>query len=405
MSDLLIFRGRKKFLFLLFSLIAVIILAIAVHLITTANTLGIDFATFWLAAKSALFQGKSPYSQEVTNEAQLFIYHRLANPGEDQVAFAYPFQAVFLIAPFAWMDFTWAQAFWMSLMIVALLAALLLFNSQCSPLFKLSFFFFYPVIFGVVLGNFAIFFTAVILFFFSQIYLSRSPSPVTQIICAALLSFSAVKPQFSWAYLLLAGLIAIKFHYRLFLIVLLSFSTLQYIVAFFWRPSWFVEWLQALKAYSTYNKSDPTLLLYLQKFLPPNWVFPLAGILLTIFLFFLIYLVILWWKNKSPITLLPAWLGFLTYLIHPHGISYEQLTFLIPFFLWIVAGPSSKTIKFIWFSSIFLSWGLYLLSSNNLIPDAANQYPFLFYSLWLAWFTVSGLKWRKLEITAPNPIN
>jgi hypothetical protein len=83
---------------------SVFLLAVAIHMITANNTLGSDFATFWIGSKSAVYEGLSPYSQEVIRFSQLFIYHRLAYPTEDQVAFAYPLQAVFIIAPFSWMD-------------------------------------------------------------------------------------------------------------------------------------------------------------------------------------------------------------------------------------------------------------------------------------------------------------
>ena len=135
------FLNRNIIFASLLYLISIFLLAVAIHFITANNTLGSDFATFWIGSKSAVYEGKSPYSQEVIRFSQLFIYHRLAFPTEDQVAFSYPLQAVLVIAPFSWMDIAWAQAFWMSFTIITLLTALYIFVSLGKRVYSLFIFF------------------------------------------------------------------------------------------------------------------------------------------------------------------------------------------------------------------------------------------------------------------------
>ena len=122
-------------------------------------------------------------------------------------------------------------------------------------------------------------------------------------------------------------------------------------------------------------------------------VFPIAAIIFLFGLLILAWIILAWWNKRISPALLPAWIGFLTYLIHPHGLSYEQLTFFIPFLLWAVLQPASLRLTIAWFASILLSWVFYFLTFFKVIPVAVNEYPFLFYILWLAWF--AALEWRQ----------
>jgi hypothetical protein len=373
-------------------IITVFLLAFAIHFITANNTLGSDFATFWIGSKSAVYEGKSPYSAEVIRDSQLFIYHRLADPNEDQVAFAYPLQAVFVIAPFSWLDIAWAQAFWMSLTIITLLTALYIFMPWAKGYIRFTFFFFYPVIFGIILGNFAILFTSFILLFLYLIYIRKSPSKAIQITCAILLSIIIIKPQFAWGFFLLGFLVSLKNRYWTFLITLFISTISQFILTFIWRPGWPAEWIQILKLYAVYNKVKPTIFIHLERMLPNNLVYPAAGLIILFGITALLWIIFSWWKGNVSPALLPAWIGFLTYLIHPHGLSYEQLTFFIPFLLWACLQPMTHRLIAGWIISIIFSWVVYFITAFNIIPVAVNEYPFLFYILWLAWFAAK--EWR-----------
>lgn len=387
------FLNRNIIFASLLYLISIFLLAVAIHFITANNTLGSDFATFWIGSKSAVYEGKSPYSQEVIRFSQLFIYHRLAFPTEDQVAFSYPLQAVLVIAPFSWMDIAWAQAFWMSFTIITLLTALYIFVPWAKGYIRYSFFLFYPVIFGIILGNFSILFTSCIILFLYLIYLKKSPNQSTQVICALLLSIIIIKPQFAWGFFLLGFLVSLRNRYWTFLGTLIISTTSQFILTILWRPTWPAEWIEIVKFYVIYNHVQPTLFIHLERYLSTSMVFPIAAIIFLFGLLILAWIILAWWNKRISPALLPAWIGFLTYLIHPHGLSYEQLTFFIPFLLWAVLQPASLRLTIAWFASILLSWVFYFLTFFKVIPVAVNEYPFLFYILWLAWF--AALEWRQ----------
>jgi len=388
--------NQKYIIASLLFLISVFLLAVAIHFITANNTLGSDFATFWIGSKSAVYEGKSPYSPEVIRDSQLFIYHRLALSSEDQVAFAYPLQAVWVIAPFSWMDIAWAQAFWMSFTIITLLTALYMFVPTAKGYIRYSFFFFYPVIFGIILGNFAILFTSFILLFLYMIYLKKSPGKWSQVFCAILLSIIIIKPQFAWGFFLLGFLVSLRNHYWTFLTTLIVSTASQFILTILWKPTWPFEWFEILKFYAIYNHTNPTIFVHLERFLPANLVLPVGIVIFLLGLSGLAWIIFAWWKGRVSQALLPAWVGFLTYLIHPHGLSYEQLTFFIPFLLWAVLQPASRRMTFAWVMSILLSWIFYFLTFFNIIHAAVNEYPFLFYILWLAGF--AALQWHKYDI-------
>jgi hypothetical protein len=283
-----------------------------------------------------------------------------------------------------------------------LLTALYGFVPSSKGYIRYSFFLFYPVIFGIILGNFAILFTSFILLFLYLIYMRKSPGKFTQVICAILLSIIIIKPQFAWGFFLLGFLVSIRKRYWIFLVSLIVSTASQFILTILWKPTWPVEWIEILKFYTIYNHVKPTLLIHLERLLPANLVLPIAVIILIFGFLGLAWIILAWWKDRVSPALLPAWVGFLTYLIHPHGLSYEQLTFFIPFLLWAVIQPQTTRLTIFWFVSILLSWVFYFLTFFNIIHPAVNEYPFLFYILWLAWF--AAIQWRQYRKNYPDLI-
>lgn len=391
---------------LIFVLICFVIgLAVAIHTITANNTLGSDFATFWIGARSALLDGKSPYSSEVTRISQLFIYHRLALPQEDQVSFAYPLPAVFILAPVAWMELAWAQAFWMSLNIVVLITSLFFFFPKAPGFIRFPFLLLYPVFFGIILGNFSILLTSFILLFLFWVYQQPKRDTRIQCLCALLLGMIIIKPQFSWGYILLALITGVKYRLRFFLSCLLGFSLLLMAAATIWQPGWILEWINTVRSYSVYTQARPFIFAFYQSLLPPNLavLFSICSVILC--LGFLGWLTVAWWEHKISGPVLPAWIGFLIYLVHPHGLSYEQLTFIIPFFYWVAAKPPSRRLTVLWTIVIVLSWVFFFLTNSGLIPNAVNDYPFIVYIAWLTWFLIRERVFNIHTKISLNPAN
>ena len=362
------------------------IFAVSIHTILQDNTLGADFATFWIGSRAILLEGHTPYSAAVTEISQQTIYHRPARPDEDQLAFAYPLPSVFFLLPVAWMPLDWAQAFWMSLNILCLLSILFYLFPKASAVVRYGLFLFYPVFFGIVLGNFAILVSAFILFFLQEIFLKSNISNQKQAWAGILLSLCIIKPQFAWAYLLLALLVGLRFRLKAFLAGFILSSVTLVAASLILLPTWPVEWVRRVTEYAAYVKGQPILLTYLQYIFPPDWVYPLAGIILAGVAAAGVWAVARWWQNKFSPLLLAALAGGITYLVHPHGISYEQITFILPILLWAAGSKKRRGTQWaVWITAILLSWVLFFITAFKWVPPAVNEFPFIFYLAWLIW--------------------
>lgn len=163
-----------------------------------ANPGGNDFLTRWVAARSFLIEGLSPYSDEVALQIQLLAYGRPARPGEDQMRMAYPFYALALFAPYAFIeDYAAARALWMttleaSAILFALLSARLTnwkpepFNAALWILFAVLG---YHSVRAVINGNVVLF---IAMFMVLALWFVRAERDV---LAAAFLTLTTVKPQ------------------------------------------------------------------------------------------------------------------------------------------------------------------------------------------------------------------
>jgi hypothetical protein len=81
-----------------------------------------DFLVPWLAARTYLQYGDSPYSTAATQRAQIVYYGRLAGEGEDPLRLWLPFPIVVPYLPFALIpDYFLARGLWMTLLELALI--------------------------------------------------------------------------------------------------------------------------------------------------------------------------------------------------------------------------------------------------------------------------------------------
>ncbi len=71
---------------------------------------GTDSVPRWVGTHAWVFEGLDPYSEEVTERAQMMVSNRLSGPGEDKQRFAYPFYVVFYYLPLIWLDYNLARA-------------------------------------------------------------------------------------------------------------------------------------------------------------------------------------------------------------------------------------------------------------------------------------------------------
>ncbi len=149
----------RTIILVFFLLLLLILFASLIHLTLRDNTIGMDYYTFWLAGQRVL-QGQNPYDETVAIQSQLGIMRRLAGPEDDQMGFAYPPYALLPTLPFALLPFDWAQAFWLAFCFLTLVSALYATQpTRAIPLMAIVLTFF-PVTFGLLLGNFVILISA-----------------------------------------------------------------------------------------------------------------------------------------------------------------------------------------------------------------------------------------------------
>lgn len=370
---------------ILLALTALGLFTVLLHATLYTNPFGADFYTFWLAGRATFAEGQNPYSAEITRQSQMGIYGRPALPDEDQVAFAYPPYSLLAILPTAWMSYDWAQSYWLALNILLLISVLVFLKPGAPPLRNLLYMLFYPVAFGLILGNFAVPLGTFLLFFYAFL-IERKPSRAVQIAGGLAFAWVTTKPQFIWLFALFILLYAARERLKPFLISFAISLTGMLAISFVLVPDWLERWLRRIGEYAGYVRSQPAITGLLAEGLPA----PMPAILTVVALFVCAGLTIVllrrWWRGALPALLLWGWLGFLTYLFHPHGIAYEQISFLVPLALWAAAqnGRSARLpLWLFWGGSFLLSWVFFVV--GKWVYHPADAWPLIFNGVWLTW--------------------
>lgn len=375
-------------IFLLIFLVLFSLLSIGIYLTSPENVLGMDFFDFYNAGQAAFVEEISPYSEEVEIRNQLGIYGHLALPGQDLLAFNYPPYALIPFLPLSFLSLKLAQSIWAAFLFSTLLVLPLLAFPRIPRWAIITAFTFYPVSFSLILGNYAILMGSILIFVMGYLLLQEKPDAGMTIFSGALLAFCTIKPQFSALFILFILLHALRFkRWRLlqsFFISFLVFIAFSFILL----PSWPLEWYQQLFKYVDSNQAIPHVTIFLQLFLNGPTT-NLLSIVITIFLFLLLgWMLRKWWLGSFSSLKILAFIGFLTYFIHPRTVSYEQIVFLVPFLIWIFSySPSTSTITklFFWFSAILVSWAGFFASKAGWAPLFPLEWIFLFYLIWMAY--------------------
>ena len=141
-------------LVIVLAIVCVVILTVAFQeFVTSRNAFGIDFYVYWLGGRAIFLDGESPYSDEITRQAQLGILDRIAKPYENQHMYLNPPYGLIPYLPSFWLGYSWAYAFYLALNFV-LLAFALRFAFPAAPIWILAtVFIFYPVARGLIMGQ------------------------------------------------------------------------------------------------------------------------------------------------------------------------------------------------------------------------------------------------------------
>jgi len=355
------------------------------HTFFGSHPMGADFYTFWLATRSTFVEGKNPYSAEVTLESQLGIYGRPAAPDEDQVAFAYPPYSMMALLPVAWMDYGWAEAYWMALNVLLIFAVFFFAFPHAPRWLVITYLLFYPVTFGILLGNFVVIIGTFLLFFYGRFIQRHDPPPWLQVIVGICLAWSTCKPQFIWLLIIIALLVSWRQRYHWLLGSFFAAWVAMVGISFLLVPAWPMQWIARVGEYSRYVQSSPAISQILAEFIPANIAMIITVVLALAAVLLSFMLIRKWWRGNLSDLFLFAWAGFLTYFFHLHGISYEQLSFLVPLACWAAlqtTKPTRQTVLF-WFIPLVFSWVIFVVSKWYLPP--ADKWPVIYNLFFLIW--------------------
>jgi hypothetical protein len=263
-------------------LVLYLLLAYGIHTSLTSRVLGAnDFYSRWYGARALFLRGQNPYSIEVTQGIQMGMLGRLATPEEDQVAFAYPLYAAFLVFPLVALAYPQAQALWMAALILAVVGGVLIilrgYRVQMTPrlliLLVIGTLFLYPSARAILLGQFAI-----VSFLFLALacwaILARQDVPA-----GVFLALATVKPQ--TAALLVPFIVGWALLRKRWHLAASATGSLVAIsaLACLWVPDWPIEFFKALFNYSGYIRVGAPVQTMLSLVLPPEFAGPGAVVL------------------------------------------------------------------------------------------------------------------------------
>ncbi|MBW6475445.1 MAG: DUF2029 domain-containing protein, partial [Anaerolineaceae bacterium] len=319
---------------------------------------------------------------------QLGVYGRLAQPGENLLTFSYPPYALFPFYPLAFLPLKLAQSTWVSFLFSLLLILPLLSYPRIPRWALISSFCLYPISFGLILGNYAVLIGTLLVFILGYLFYSVNPIPKWDIFTGSLLAFCTIKPQFSALFILFILLFALRSkRWRLiqsFIISFLMFIAFSFILL----PSWPVEWYQQLFKYVDSNQAISHVTIFMQLFLNETTA-NLLSILITILMFLVLaWMLRKWWFGSFSSFKILAFIGFLTYFIHPRTVSYEQIVFLVPFLIWIFSNPPSIptfTKLAFYISAILISWAGFFASKAGWAALFPLEWIFVFYLIWMVY--------------------
>jgi hypothetical protein len=379
--------ARQVLLWILVFILGLGLLSFGIHSLTQKNNLGSDYYIYYVAGRTLFIDHQNPYSDAVATLVQLSVFKRLAKPGEDQVGFAYPPYAFLPAVATFWLPFDWGQAIWMALNLLALMSAIYLAFPKAKKWAAVSFLFFFPVSFALILGNFNILVTAIIILAYGIITTNQALPRPTQVILGVLLAWATVKPQFAW--LFIAFLLIAAFRKR-FWPVLISFCAgMLALLAFSFMvlPGWPMAWFERLTKYQVYLQTWLILTFFLKSFLSLNTAEVITWITAAACWGGSAWFYLEWWQGKLSDLVMMAWAGLLIFLFHPRGVSYEHITFLIPLLIWVCStNPLPRlAVAIFWFGSLAASWVIFVVSRFPAAPDTVSEWTFFFYVGWFVW--------------------
>jgi hypothetical protein len=394
--------GRYPRFILLVALLVTIFLLNTIALFTIFTSRGQfviwDFHPILLAGKAVL-QGVDPYSAEVTEAIQELDYGRLANPGEDIQAFAYPLFVALLQIPFTLLPLPWAQAAWLALLEGLTLATIVLllrvWNISAHFIFRgfliVWSLVFYPIVWGLILGQMAL------LAFFWITLSVFAIQKKKDLVGGLALGLTLIKPTLS--FLIIPGILVWALVCKRWRVIGGAILAMILVVGLptIVQPNWMTQFWKRLNEYHLYSQFPPPFNILLQGISAEA-----AAVIETLITLSLLSIFVYSWihalRKKNERTFLWA-VGFsiiLTTTIAPSTHIINQVVLLLPI-LGVVEGLRRRdSLGKILASLLQIFWGgiLWLLSLMPPISTASPRYlmehrvlsPILPLSIGVIWF-------------------
>jgi hypothetical protein len=329
--------GRTRKLALAAAYLAVFSLQAVVtrSVFTLTQPGGNDFYPRWAGGCAWLLRGENPYAESTTLAIQQGIYGRPAQPGEDQAAFAYPVYVIVLTWPLCLAkEFSLVQAIWMTALTHLLIAAAILARrlSRWIPAPRLWPWVLpwavlvYPNARAVLLGQLAVVVAALILGSLESIRLRRDA------LAGILLALATVKPQM--VFLFVPWILvwsAAQHRWRIVLAFAASLAALIFL-PMLWLPSWPVDFLAQLKAYTSYTELQSVLWIVVSYYAKlPGAVLTTATVLV------LAWLAWEWYRSRSLDLTSMLWTASLTlvvtHFVAPRTATTHFAPLMLPLFM------------------------------------------------------------------------
>jgi hypothetical protein len=386
-------RPRNQLLFAALFLYGLyLVLAVGLYLgLTKHSQGGNDFFSRWEGARALFLRDENPYSDSVTHEIQMGMTGRLALPGEDQLAFAYPLYVAFPISPLVTLPYALAQACWMALLILAVLGAatalIRLYQPNLHPpllwLLPVGALLFYPSVRGIFNGQI----TLLSIFLISAALWAIGNKSDTA--AGILLAFATIKPQ--PAVLIVPIVVIWAWRQRRLRLVTSALGTLSGLigVATLLSPTWMLDFLYGLRQYAQYEPVGPPVQLFAELIFPIGWsaVFTVVPSLILVG----------WLFRETARSLDKPWVSFqstiglaaiVTTLMAGRMGTPDQLLLLIPWSQWFSArlhvGEYARGVL-AGLILLILPWYVFLatLQGNAENPNVALVLPFFFLAVYI----------------------
>jgi hypothetical protein len=397
---------NQSVLFLLLVIAALGLLAAltwANHRFAVENPGGVNFLVQWAGTRSLIFEGLSPYSDEVVEQIQTLAYGRPARPGEPELRAVYPLYAVIVFLPYAlFSDFALARAVWMTVLEAALFLLLILslrlvrWRVGLLMMFVLLLFtvFWYHAVNPLVNGN------AVILVALGIVGGFLALRAGADELAGVLFAFTTIKPQV--VVLLLAFLIIWAIGQGRWRVITWLFVTVFLLSASaaLFIPDWILTNLQEVMRFPSYSPPGTPRAAFVQWW--PAWGGRLGWALTGVMI---LLLLVEWWNNRRADFRGFLWTACLTLTVSQWiGIQTHPGNFIVLFPAVILVfsqlddrwrtGGRIFTIL----SLLLLFFGTWLFFLNTLQAGAQPQEsPLMFFPLpafllvtlyWVRWWMV-----------------